>query len=94
MIAGVVTGSAYTYHALTKQTDDSEDEDEQLNDFLNKHVHANYNAMTGEILPGRPGTLTPEQDLKLREFWIEVLKVFGVIDHDQARALRDRKSVV
>ena len=44
--------------------------------------------MTGEVLPGRPGTLTPEQDVKLRELWIDVLKVFGVLDHDQARALK------
>ena len=43
--------------------------------------------MTGETLPGRPGTLTPEQDEKLRIFWIAVLHVFGVIDHDQAHAL-------
>ena len=36
--------------------------------------------MTGEALPGRPGTLTPEQEEKLREFWIATLQVFGVLD--------------
>ncbi len=36
--------------------------------------------MTGESLPGRPGTLTPEQEEKLREFWIATLQVFGVLD--------------
>ncbi len=36
-------------------------------------------AMTGEALPGRPGTLTPEQEEKLRELWHVTLKVFGVI---------------
>jgi hypothetical protein len=36
--------------------------------------------MTGEALPGRPGTLTPEQEEKLREFWIATLEVFGVLD--------------
>ncbi|KAI9788637.1 MAG: hypothetical protein M1816_006783 [Peltula sp. TS41687] len=30
------------------------------------------------IPPGRPGNLTPEQEAKLREFWLAVLKVFGV----------------
>ncbi|MCJ1308619.1 hypothetical protein MMC25_002272 [Agyrium rufum] len=29
-------------------------------------------------LPGRPGNLTKEQELKLREFWKAVLQVFGV----------------
>jgi hypothetical protein len=36
--------------------------------------------MTGEALPGRPGTLTPEQEEKLREFWIATLQVFGILD--------------
>lgn len=36
--------------------------------------------MTGEALPGRPGTLTPEQEENLREFWIATLQVFGVLD--------------
>ena len=30
------------------------------------------------IPPGRPGNLTPEQEAKLREFWLAVLRVFGV----------------
>lgn len=88
LIVGVLTGSAYIYHAFTKQTNEPEDEDEELDKFINTHVIANYDKMTGETLPGRPGTLTPEQDEKLREFWIEVMKVFGVIDQDQARALK------
>lgn len=36
--------------------------------------------MTGEVLPGRPGTLTPEQEEKLRQFWIAASRVFGTID--------------
>jgi hypothetical protein len=36
--------------------------------------------MTGEALPGRPGTLAPEQEEKLRQFWIATLEVFGVLD--------------
>jgi hypothetical protein len=38
------------------------------------------NKMTGESLPGRPGTLTAEQEEKLREFWVATLQVFGVLD--------------
>ena len=34
--------------------------------------------MPGAILPGRPGNLTPEQEVKLKELWSVVLRVFGV----------------
>lgn len=30
--------------------------------------------------PGRPGNLTPEQELKLKEFWSTLLHIFGVSD--------------
>lgn len=40
----------------------------------------NWNNMTGEALPGRPGTLTTEQEEKLRQFWIATLQVFGVLN--------------
>lgn len=36
--------------------------------------------MTGEALPGRPGTLTPHEEEKLKEFWAATLQVFGVLD--------------
>jgi len=38
----------------------------------------NLEDMPGAILPGRPGNLTPEQEAKLKELWISVLRVFGV----------------
>ncbi|KAF5876454.1 putative cral trio domain-containing protein [Botrytis fragariae] len=39
-----------------------------------------YFKMTGETLPGRPGTLTAHEEEKLREFWVATLQVFGVLD--------------
>ncbi|KAF8424085.1 CRAL-TRIO domain-containing protein [Tirmania nivea] len=36
------------------------------------------------IPPGRPETLTKEEEAKLKEFWIAVLKVFGVANADEA----------
>jgi hypothetical protein len=36
--------------------------------------------MTGETLPGRPGTLTPDQDEKLRQFWIATFQVLGLLE--------------
>ena len=40
-------------------------------------------AMPGQVLPGRPGNLTSEQEAKLREFWRAVLQVFGVANTDE-----------
>ena len=37
-----------------------------------------YLVMAPQMPPGRPGTLTPEQDAKLKEMWMSVLEVFGV----------------
>lgn len=36
------------------------------------------NSMVGAILPGRPGNLTKDQEVKLQELWTAALKVFGV----------------
>lgn len=33
--------------------------------------------MPGAILPGRPGNLTPDQQVKLQELWTATLRVFG-----------------
>lgn len=34
--------------------------------------------MATQIPPGRPGNLTPEQEQRLKEFWLATLDVFGV----------------
>jgi hypothetical protein len=36
--------------------------------------------MAKESLPGRPGTLTPHEEEKLKEFWAATLQVFGLLD--------------
>lgn len=41
-------------------------------------------SMPTNILPGRPGNLTPEQDLKLQEFWIVLLRTCGVFIPDES----------
>ena len=48
------------------------------------NLTGNQHKMTGESLPGRPGTLTPAEEEKLREFWVATLKVFGVIEKHEA----------
>ena len=37
-------------------------------------------AVAGTPQPGRPGNLTAEQELKLKEFWSTLLHIFGVSD--------------
>jgi CRAL/TRIO, N-terminal domain/CRAL/TRIO domain len=45
-----------------------------------EEIEREISNMTGEALPGRPGTLTSDQEEKLREFWIATLEVFGVLN--------------
>lgn len=40
--------------------------------------------MTGEELPGRPGTLTPAEEEKLRQFWIATFQVLGLLEAHEA----------
>ena len=37
-----------------------------------------YETMPGSALPGRPGNLTKEQEVKLQEMWVATLKTFGL----------------
>ena len=64
-----------------------------------------YYGMVASKLPGRPGNLTKEQEIKLKELWTEAFKVFGVellvehgdldeknsSDHAQSAAESDKK---
>ncbi|KAK5717434.1 phosphatidylinositol transfer protein csr1 [Elasticomyces elasticus] len=43
--------------------------------------------MATKPLPGRPGNLTPEQEVKLKEMWAATLEVFGVVSHDERMSL-------
>lgn len=40
-------------------------------------------APTAQVAPGRPETLTKEEEAKLKEFWTVALKVFGVIGNPE-----------
>lgn len=41
------------------------------------------NTMSAETLPGRPGTLTADEEEKLKEFWVAVAQVAGIIEHEE-----------
>ncbi|KAL8797557.1 MAG: hypothetical protein Q9195_000374 [Heterodermia aff. obscurata] len=60
--ANLYTESSHLGHP-TQLTDDWEEEERE--------------GMPGAILPGRPGNLTPDQQVKLQELWTASLRVFG-----------------
>ncbi|KAI9707255.1 MAG: hypothetical protein M1836_000215 [Candelina mexicana] len=45
-------------------------------------------------LPGRPGNLSPEQEVKLQEFWLATLRVFGVRRDHSGNEAADSNGVV
>jgi hypothetical protein len=46
--------------------------------FQAEHLTNSYLVMAPNTPPGRPGTLTAEEENKLRELWAMTMKVFGV----------------
>ena len=69
----LLAGCTYFYqHSRKRQPGESiESSDDDTNT-------EKYAIMAGAPLPGRPGNLTPEQEVKLQEMWTATLKVFGV----------------
>lgn len=75
-VAATFWGSIVIYEYLSS-TGDVIAQQKDLDLTQNEELHA---IMTGEPLPGRPGNLTAEQEVILKEFWGAVLSVFGVHD--------------
>jgi hypothetical protein len=55
-------------------------------------AHTHDTTMTSTLPAGRPGNLTPEQEIKLRELWALALRVFGVFDPESAATTPNGKS--
>ena len=71
--ASVFAGSLYYYQQLRQKPEGN------LENILEKATEAEDLAiMRGTPLPGRPGNLTPEQEVKLQEMWTATLHIFGV----------------
>lgn len=73
LVTSIIGGSIYLHHfaksleyqSLFKGTNDHKETEE-------------YVTMPDAALPGRPGNLTREQELRLQELWTATLKIFGV----------------
>ena len=82
VIGGTVlfTASSHNKKDSHQQAQESEEQPEFESRTLNS------DNMTGEALPGRPGTLTPDQEEKLKEFWAATLQVFGMLNSKQTNS--------
>ncbi|KAF4463570.1 CSR1-phosphatidylinositol transfer [Fusarium albosuccineum] len=56
------------------------------NDSSFDNVEEDFDAMSTEVPPGRPGNLTPEQEEKLRKLWASIFQLTGVADDDSSGA--------
>ncbi|KAF6241265.1 hypothetical protein HO173_001060 [Letharia columbiana] len=73
LLASLVGGFVYLYQPT--KPPEHEDSFEGTEDYKETEEYA---IMPGAALPGRPGNLTKEQELRLQEMWTATLKVFGV----------------
>lgn len=73
LLTSLVSGFVYLYPHT--RTPEHEDLFEGTADYKETEE---YTVMHGAALPGRPGNLTREQEVKLQEMWTATLKVFGV----------------
>ena len=73
LVTSLVGGSAYLYRSTNRSVREDALESTEASKETGK-----YSIMPGAALPGRPGNLTKEQEIKLQEMWTATLKVFGV----------------
>lgn len=77
---GILVGGALLYPRKDKTPDEDLEKQTSKPTFDRKTLTDSFLIMAPSTPPGRPGTLTPEQEVKLREFWAVTLKVFGLTD--------------
>lgn len=72
-MTSLIGGSIYLHHSAKSS------EYQSLFKGTNDHKEKEkYVTMSDAALPGRPGNLTREQELRLQELWTATLKIFGV----------------
>ncbi|CAI6338490.1 unnamed protein product [Periconia digitata] len=82
LVLGIAVGGALLYPRRNHPSTDDVEKQIANPIFDRTNLIDSYLVMAPNTPPGRPGTLTPEQEIKLREFWAVTLKVFGV--HESA----------
>lgn len=80
VVVSIVIGTALLVPAVRSIPEEKTDKEKSSEDFIFEGTTDSYLVMAPNTPPGRPGTLTPDQEIKLRELWAATLKVFGVYE--------------
>lgn len=82
IVLGIAVGGALFYPRGADGPTKQINENEPAPAFSFADRTDSFLVMAPNTPPGRPGTLTPEQEGKLRELWAATMKVFGALDED------------
>jgi hypothetical protein len=95
VVIGLAIGGALLF-PLRRNSPDKDTEAEaptsSSSTFEYSDLTDSYLIMAPNTPPGRPGTLTPHEEVKLREFWAATMKVFGVYETPSTEA-NDAESI-
>jgi hypothetical protein len=78
IVAGIAIGGALVVPLARSSPEPKKEEKSTSAQFEIADLTDSYLIMAPNTPAGRPGTLTPDEDRKLRELWGIVMKVFGV----------------
>jgi hypothetical protein len=78
IVFGIAIGGALLVPLVKKTPGKSTERRDSVTDFSITDLTDSHLVMAPNTPPGRPGTLTPEEEKKLRDLWAMTMKVFGV----------------
>lgn len=80
VILGIAFGGALLFPLVQSSPEKDLEKHTSPSTFDSLGYTDSYLIMPANMPPGRPGTLTPEQEGKLRELWSATMRVFGVYE--------------
>ena len=93
VVVGVAIGGALLFPLVRNSPEkDTEKHTASSPTFEYSDLTDSYLIMAPNTPPGRPGTLTPTEEVKLRELWAATMKVFGVYEAPSTEA-NDAESI-
>lgn len=78
IVLGIGIGGALLFPLASPSSEQQQKERATSSQFHLAHLTDSYLVMAPNTPPGRPGTLTADEETKLRELWAVTLRVFGV----------------
>ena len=86
VVVGITVAGALLYPLVSNQSAKDPVEHAPASTFEYADRTDSFLVMAPNTPAGRPGTLTPEQEGKLRELWAATMKVFGALDEEAGDA--------